>query len=141
MPIEFQCPNCNLESQVSEAFAGTSGPCRGCGQTISIPGNPFAAPMVDARGQEVPHEPQPADPTLKFLLPIDRSGLAIAAGYLGLFSVLCLPAPLAVILGVLALWDIKKSDGKKLGKGRAWFAIVMGSICILGPIIAMLLLP
>jgi len=75
------------------------------------------------------------------LIPVDRSALSIIAGYFGLFSVLCFPAPIALILGLIAMWDIKKSNGKKHGMGRAWFAVVMGVIFIIVPIIALLFLP
>jgi len=64
---------------------------------------------------------------MRMLLPVGRSGLAIAAGYMGLFSVLVLPAPLAIILGILAIRDIKKHP-EKHGLGRAWFAIIIGGI-------------
>ena len=35
------------------------------------------------------------DPAMRMLLPVGRSGWAIAAGYLGLFSFIIFPAPLA----------------------------------------------
>ena len=62
---------------------------------------------------------------MRLLLPIGRSGLAIAAGYVGLFSILIFPAPIAVILGILAVKDIKRHP-EKHGMGRAVFAIVAG---------------
>jgi len=61
------------------------------------------------------------------LLPVNTSGLAIAAGYLGLISVLCVPAPFALLLGIIALVQVNKNP-KLWGKGRAIFAIVMGGI-------------
>jgi hypothetical protein len=67
------------------------------------------------------------DAGMRMLLPVGRSGWAIAAGYLGLFSVLCLPAPLALIFGILAIREMRR-DPKKHGMGRAVFGIVMGSI-------------
>ncbi len=67
------------------------------------------------------------DPLLRYLLPVGRSGWAIAAGYLGLFSVLCVPAPLALLTGILAVRDIRRNP-KKTGMGRAIFGIVMGSL-------------
>ena len=67
------------------------------------------------------------DPTIKWLIPIGRSGFAIASGYLGLLSVLMIPAPFALLFGILALVDIKKHP-KKTGKGRAWFGIVIGGL-------------
>lgn len=71
------------------------------------------------------------DPAMRLLLPVGQSGLAVAAGYMGLFSVLLVPAPFAILLGVLALKDIKKNP-KKHGKGRAIFGIIMGSLCSVG---------
>jgi len=61
------------------------------------------------------------------LLPVGRSGWAIAAGYLGLVSVLCIPSPLALIAGILANREMRRNP-KQHGMGRAVFGIVMGSI-------------
>lgn len=61
------------------------------------------------------------------LLPVGRSGWAIAAGYLGLFAVLVVPAPLALITGIVAVQDIK-SHPERHGMGRAIFGIVMGTL-------------
>jgi hypothetical protein len=66
---------------------------------------------------------------MRILLPVGRSIWAIAAGYAGLFSVLIFPAPIALILGIVAVIDIKKHPDRH-GMGRAVFAIVMS---ILGP--------
>lgn len=70
-----------------------------------------------------------ADPnaSLKWVLPVGRSPLAIAAGYAGLFSVLLFPGPIALTLGLFALRDFKKHP-ERLGRGRAWFGIIMGGI-------------
>jgi hypothetical protein len=65
------------------------------------------------------------DPVARALLPVGRSGWAIAAGYLALFSVLLIPAPFALVAGVLAVRDIRRNPSKH-GLGRAWFGIVMG---------------
>lgn len=62
---------------------------------------------------------------IRALLPVGRSGWAIAAGYLGLFSLLVIPAPFAVIIGILGIRDIRKNP-KKHGMGRCIFGIVMG---------------
>ncbi len=63
----------------------------------------------------------------RWLLPVGRSGWAIAAGYLGLFSLLVLPAPVALIVSIVALRDIKKHP-ERHGKGRAIFGLIMGGI-------------
>ena len=65
------------------------------------------------------------------LLPVGRSGWAIAAGYLGLISVLVIPAPFALLFGILAIMDIRKNP-KKHGMGRAIFGIIMGTLVTIG---------
>ena len=68
---------------------------------------------------------------MRVLLPVGRSGWAIAAGYLGLFAMVLFPAPIALIVSIIAIRDIKKSkaEGKqKFGLGRAIFGLVMGII-------------
>jgi hypothetical protein len=67
------------------------------------------------------------DPAMRLLLPVGRSGWAIAAGYLGLISVLCVPAPFALLAGILAIREMRRNP-KKHGMGRAIFGIVMGVI-------------
>ena len=60
------------------------------------------------------------------------SNNAIAAGYLGLFSVIGLIAPIAIIVSIIAIIDISKSKAtneRKYGMGRAVFGLVMGIIC------------
>lgn len=61
------------------------------------------------------------------MLPVGRSGLAIAAGYLGLFAILLLPAPFALIAGLLAVRDLRRNPHKH-GMGRAVFGIVSGAV-------------
>ena len=64
---------------------------------------------------------------MRMLLPVGRSGWAIAAGYLGLFAVLLFPAPFALLTGVLAVRDIRAHPDRS-GMGRAIFGIVMGAV-------------
>lgn len=53
MPISFTCPHCGLETNVADQYAGQSGPCSGCGQTVTVPAlagaTPFAAPVAPAK--------------------------------------------------------------------------------------------
>jgi len=37
MAIPFVCPHCGLKTDVDARYAGQSGPCAGCGQTVVIP--------------------------------------------------------------------------------------------------------
>lgn len=68
---------------------------------------------------------------MRFVAPVHASGWAVAAGYLGLFSLMVVPGPLAVIASVLALKDLKKNPNKT-GKGRAIFGLIMGSLGSIG---------
>ncbi|MFA7232358.1 MAG: hypothetical protein WC071_13885 [Victivallaceae bacterium] len=96
------------------------------------------------------------DATIRALLPVGRSANAIAAGYLGLISallipicgialffghpgwnlllhnlwmlsLLMLPAPLAFLFGILAIFDMRVNP-EKHGMGRAVFAIICGAL-------------
>lgn len=68
---------------------------------------------------------------MRWVLPVGRSPHAIAAGYLGLISPLIpLAAPAAIVLGVLAIRDIRR-DPAKHGMGRAVFGIIVGSLVTL----------
>jgi hypothetical protein len=87
--------------------------------------NPYQSPLQQ---QRPPHQPGLGDNLgMRMLLPVGRSAWAIAAGYAGLFSLLCFPAPLALLLGIIAIIDIQRNPHKH-GMGRAIFGIVMGLI-------------
>lgn len=69
------------------------------------------------------------DPGMRMLMPVGISGWAIAAGYLGLVSLILIPAPFALATGIYAVIDIRRSKSgnrPKYGMGRAIFGIVMG---------------
>ena len=63
----------------------------------------------------------------RWVLPVGRSGWAIAAGYAGLFALLVIPAPIALILGIGAVLDLRRNP-KKRGMGRAVFGILTGGL-------------
>ena len=72
---------------------------------------------------------------MRMILPVGRSGWAIAAGYLGLFGLIILPAPLALIISLIAIYDIRKhrnDPSPKHGMGRAVFGLIVG---LLGTVI------
>jgi GYF domain 2 len=87
------------------------------------PTNPGAS-FTQLRGG--PAHPLGDDAGMRLLLPVGRSGWAIASGYLGLFSVLILPAPLALLTGIVAIWDIRTHEHRH-GMGRAIFGIAAGT--------------
>ena len=109
------CPKCGMLND-DNAFR-----CVKCNEIIQ----PIAPPPPAARPKNIAD-----DVGMRILLPVGRSPLAIVAGYLGLFSVLLVPAPLALLFGILAVVDIRKHP-KNRGMGRAIFGIVMGAICSL----------
>src|SRR5450432_905819 len=51
--------------------------------------------------------PAQRDRGLEALLPVNRAPLAIVAGYLGLCCLLLIPGPIAVVVSVLALRQLK----------------------------------
>jgi len=135
MPFPFTCPHCGKQTIVPDQYYGQSGPCVGCGQIITaLP--PGATPPF-----AVPPRSMGDDAGMRLLLPVGRSGWAIAAGYLGLISVLLLPAPLAVLCGILAIRDIQKHPDRH-GMGRAIFGLVLGGLgtILLGIMLAGLLI-
>jgi hypothetical protein len=96
--------------------------CAKCGQALGPPG--YGPPGY--------RPPQLGDDAgIRMLIPVGRSGLAIAAGYLGLLSCFGFLAPIALIVGILAIRDIKQHP-EKHGMGRAIFGIVMGALGTLG---------
>jgi hypothetical protein len=72
---------------------------------------------------------------IRMLLPVGRSAWAIAAGYAGLFAVLFFPAPIALILGIIAIYDIKRHP-ERHGMGRAIFGLAMGILFTIGLVFA-----
>jgi len=95
------------------------------GWTPAWQAQPFAAAFAGMAG--APPAKLGDDPAMRWVLPVGRSGWAIAAGYLALFSVLLLPAPFALATGIVAIVVIKR-DPSKHGMGRAVFGVVMGAL-------------
>jgi hypothetical protein len=91
------------------------------------PAQPVAMPRTQPAYAGPPRPSPGDDPMVRMLLPVGRSGWAIAAGYLGLLSLLGIFAPFALITGILAVRDIRRHP-EKHGLGRAWFGIVMGAL-------------
>lgn len=80
-------------------------------------------------------KPMAQDAGMRLLIPVGRSIWAIMAGYLGLFSVLLVFAPPALVCGIVAIVDIRKSrlgPNPKHGMVRAIFGILMGAAGTIG---------
>ena len=99
--------------------------CPKCGST-----NETGVPSCVSCGEALPQFPRPRDShddALGLIIPINVSGWAIAASYAGLFALTVVLAPIALILGIVALRDLKRRPQLR-GKGRAWFGVIMGGI-------------
>jgi len=95
------------------------------------PGYPYAM------GYATPPRDIGQDAGIRLLLPVGRSFWAIAAGYLGLLSVIPIFAPFALGCGIIAIVDMRRNPHRH-GMGRAIFGIVMGGIfCV--ALVAMLI--
>ncbi len=82
MPISFTCPHCGLQTTVAEQYAGQSGPCAGCGKTVTIPplaGGPSFAPPRSTGG-----------PAVAVIVVIAVLGVFVVCG--GILIALLLPA-------------------------------------------------
>ena len=110
------CPKCGTQNE------DVASRCTNCGEILK-PSE--ATPRPPSMGD---------DPVMRAIVPVGRSGLAIAAGYAGFFALLGFPAPIALVLGILAIIDLKKHP-EKHGMGRALFGFItglIGTILILG---------
>ncbi len=64
---------------------------------------------------------------MRMVLPVGRTPLSIVAGYLGLFSFTFVLAPVSLIVGILAIRNLK-AHPEMHGMGRAWFGTIMGGL-------------
>ncbi len=160
MPIDLTCGQCGKTLRVQDDAGGKQARCPSCQSLSDVPLT--AVELVSEAppsAQSVPNEnayrsPAPFgsdssgspfappknlgdDAAIRMLLPVGRSLWAIAAGYFGLFSLVCLPAPIAVILGLIVIWDIRHHP-EKHGMGRAIFGLAMGLAGSLGFVLMMI---
>ncbi len=97
------CPHCGA------GITKTARTCRSCGGAVEPLWKEDGGAAVD-----------------RMLLPVGRPASAIAAGYLGLFSVLPLFGIAAVIVSLFAIRTLRRKP-ELCGWGRAIFGLVMGS--------------
>jgi hypothetical protein len=110
------CQRCGklIEPHTNEPHSDV---CSHCGQSPWLGGGPSPAAGTDLG----------YDSALRMLVPVGRSMWAIAAGYAGLFALVIFPAPLALILGIVAVRHLKRNPTLH-GMGRAVFGLVMGAL-------------
>ena len=112
------CPRCGSQHE------GTLGFCASCGQQFTAvpPAHPIPPPASNVND------------IVATIIPY-RNMPALFAYYCGVFALLGLPAPVAVILGIWGLRKVAENPQAK-GKAHAWTGIILGSLfCIIYGII------
>ncbi|MFI5381487.1 MAG: DUF4190 domain-containing protein [Tepidisphaerales bacterium] len=124
------CSRCGTQ-QLDDAAV-----CGQCGAPLARPAGPPPLPPRPLDYQTPYYQPPDIgqDAGMRLLLPVGRSGWAIAAGYAGLFALIIFPAPLALILSIVAMVDMKRNP-KKHGMGRAIFGLITGILGTAGLIV------
>lgn len=103
------CRNCGAKISDSASF------CTECGASTS---NNVAGTV----SREVNH----GEELKKLLVPVNVSGLALTAGWLGFMAFIPILGQLAILFGILALRSLS-AHPEKSGKFRAWVGIVVGA--------------
>jgi hypothetical protein len=151
-----RCPTCNQtfdEEWLSFCtIDGTalveSGPLRSepppTIRASAIPTNPTGQPTFNLPGSynQLPARPAPPPPAPSWQPPpppgysvVPQQGLAVAALILGIFTVTfgwcyvgVLTGPIAIVLGIISLVQIKNNPERNTGKPMAIAGIVMGTV-------------
>jgi prepilin-type processing-associated H-X9-DG protein len=88
MPVQFTCPHCGRETLVADQYIGQSGPCAGCGETITIPGTAEAVQPAPVATASAPGK-SAAAVVLVVVLTVGLGVLLLCGGFL---AALLLPA-------------------------------------------------
>jgi prepilin-type processing-associated H-X9-DG protein len=89
MPILFTCPHCGRVTNVADQYAGQSGPCAGCGHTVTIPA--AMAQVVSKPDFSAPYAAPPAKSPHTWLIVAIVLAVACLCGG-GMLAALLLPA-------------------------------------------------
>lgn len=102
MAIDVTCPKCHTRFQVSDKFAGKSGPCPKCKNTIKVP---------EKKDEVVIHAPEVSGPTdnqgVAVLKPISRTEVSLKVPQIALIV-----GSILVVLIVAAVLRVQFPGGK-----------------------------
>ena len=82
MPISFTCPKCGSTTEVADQYAGQTGPCRSCGEMVTIP--------VVAADVAPPRKPTSSTSTVVIVILVFMVAGLLGCG--GILVALLLPA-------------------------------------------------
>lgn len=103
-------------------------------QNMASPAPTATAPATETPAQTNDWTPEQKQQMKELILPVNRSGWTVAAGWIAIFNILIITSailgPISIILAIIGLHDIKKNPTKK-GKYRAWFAIIFSVLTML----------
>ena len=83
MPIQFTCPHCGAQTNVADEYAGQTGPCAACGNTVTIP--PLSGAITHA-----PPMKRSTGPVVIIVALVVALGAFLVCG--GILAALLLPA-------------------------------------------------
>jgi predicted Zn finger-like uncharacterized protein len=164
MPISLTCPKCNGKLRVADHLAGKKIKCPKCSTVLPVAGAEPGAitketPPAKSEGiaktittleeidddeeeEEAPKSRKiarsvrrdPASDAVSTLIPY-KNGLALAAYYVGVFSLIpcagLLLGPIAFVLGILGFRYVRANPTAK-GTGHAIAGIILGGLTALG---------
>jgi type II secretory pathway pseudopilin PulG len=109
----------------SQPVAATAHACPNCGADLQ--------PLASAEASASARNPLP------YVHPEETSAKAVGSLICGLLSILFLPAIAAVVLGHMALADIKRNAGRVGGRGMAIAGLVLGYLALVAAPILIIL--
>jgi Domain of unknown function (DUF4190) len=123
-----QAESLRMDGTTGQRGVAVSSFCVGCGNSIAE-GERFCAAC--GRDSQASASLPAIDPQVAFGLPPETSTKAIFSLICGVFFIIVPFSIIAIILGYIALSEIRRSPGRLMGRGLAITGIVLGYVGIL----------